>query len=217
MRSGRYKPLPIPLLVDAESPELAEGWLGAPKGTLYRAVRPVEVEEIRRRLAMIQPDSQQLYKGLGLLRSAHANWSEDTLREATEIVRPWIPTIPGSTVYEPEETKWERARWNYGSLLSNALERVLVVSWWTEGKERIVSPGVYCPDWASAGFAALWMNGIRVCAYCKEPFVPKNERQTAYCCLKHGAAQRTARSRTKHRALQSDSKSASFHNAVARL
>jgi len=199
MRIGRYKPLPIPVLVDAESLEQAHGWLGAPKGTLFRAVRTVEAEEIRQRLASDPRGAeQQLCKGLGLLRSAYENWSENSLREATEIVRPWRPSIPGSTVEEPDETKWERARWDYSSLISNALERVLLVSWWTEGKERLLSPAMYCADWTAASFAALWMGGIRVCAYCKEPFVPKTEKQTDYCCLKHGAAQRTARSRKKH-------------------
>jgi hypothetical protein len=44
---------------------------------------------------------------------------------------------------------------------------------------------------------ALFMDGVRVCPYCGEPFVPKPGKAKAYCTAAHGVNYRTATSRDR--------------------
>ena len=78
--------------------------------------------------------------------------------------------------------------------MSNELEQVRLVAWWSEGGERMLAPAVFCPDWKAAAFAMLWVGGIRLCPKCNRPFEPKKDNQE-YCRAEHGGAHRTARSR----------------------
>lgn len=184
MRRDHKKPLRFPVLVDANHKNL-DGYLGL-RGTSWRAVRVIDPEEARQKLK-----GKGLFDGLDLMRYALAEWDENALTDATEMVRPYL-TVPGISVEEPDDKKWDRGRWDYCSLMSEALENARLVMWRGEG-ERLI-PAVYCPDLKTAAFVTLYLGGVRICPRCKQPFVPEKDNQ-AYCTPQHGAAHRTARSR----------------------
>lgn len=201
MLRDREKQLHFPILIDAEDPENADGWLGFPPGTLFRKVQAVEADEIKKRMTKTfrGGDDLNLFRGLDSLRAAEEDWDDGKLKAANQLVRPWILKIPGSIVTEPPEKKWARARWDYASLMSNALQRAQLVVWFREKDERLLSPAIYCADWKTATFVAAWMGGVRICPKCEKPFVPKKDNQ-GYCRPEHGAAYRTERCRNNKKA-----------------
>ncbi len=195
MKRDRQKPLHFPILVEAETEENTDGYGGFPRGTLSRALRAVEPGEIIQKLKsgkIFRGKERNLWDGLESMRTAYRRLDNGKLKEATEMLRPWITW--GEVRDEPDEMTRERARWDYSSLMSNSLERARMVVWWTEGRERLLAPAVYCPDWETAAFATLFVGGIRLCPKCNRPFEPKKDNQE-YCRAAHGGAHRTARSR----------------------
>lgn len=202
MLRDHQKPLRFPLLIEAETPENADGEIGFPPGTLFKKVRAVQSREIKQRLNKTFPGKgRELFDGLDLLRFANENWRDAELARATAMVRPWVLCVndPRFVVTEPYETRWGRARWDYASLLSNALINARLVAWWRYDDDRWLAPAVYCPDWQTVSFAALWIGAIRICPKCKRPFVPPADNRR-FCCPEHGAAYRTQQSRNKKNA-----------------
>jgi hypothetical protein len=198
----------LPILVDADSTEQADGWgtcFPAANRTKLMAVRVVNAGEIKRRLLKIfsskevsRTNEKFLYLGAGLLNRAYEAKDEWALQEALKQVHPWIPRISGKESVNPDADKREGARWDYSSLMSNALQDARLVMWWPwpEQGQRFASPAVYCPNWKTAAFVAMFMEYIRVCPNpkCNRPFIPKTDNQD-YCIPAHGVAYRTALSR----------------------
>lgn len=189
----------LPVLVDAETPEDADGWgtcFPAPNRTKIMAVRLVKPEDIQQRVHKIFPDREiLLFIGAIQLKRAYGAKDERELQEAVEKVHPWVPRIIGSRVSNnPSADKWAGARWDYSSLMSNALQNARLVMWWREKGESLISPAVYCPDWRTAAFVMTFMGSIRVCPKCKRVFVPSADN-VDYCTPAHGGAYRTSRSR----------------------
>jgi hypothetical protein len=190
----------IPVLIEAENADATDGWatLSPSEGrTKFAAVRRVGTDEVRARLPKIFPDKQfSLFRGLGRLQRAYEAKDEYALRAAIEEVRPWVPTIAGGSIKEDwtGEKIWDGARWEYSSLMSNAIQAARLVLWWPGGEDRLVSPALYCPDWKTAAFALSFMRSIRVCPKCGKPFVAIAEN-VDYCTPAHGVAYRTERSR----------------------
>jgi hypothetical protein len=205
----------LPVLVDADSPENADGegtCFPSPGRTKFMSVRTIQAYEILRRARKIFPGKKLwLFIGVkGLERAyrrknerAYQGENERALLEAIEQVRPWTPflQIQAGTVKEDwtGDKIWEGARWLYSSVMSNALQTARLVMWWAYKGERIVAPAVYCPDWETAAFAL--MGSIRVCPKCEKMFIP-SAGNVVYCTPAHGVAHRTALSRGRKKASQ---------------
>jgi hypothetical protein len=195
----------LPVLIDAESPEVAEGeatdFPGA-KRLRFTKVRAITTAEVKRRLLEIfaskeisRINEKFLYVGAGLLSQAYDARDEWGLEDALKSVRPWIPRFGfGPETVNPNANKWEGARWGYSSLMSNAVQKARLVAWWPYKPERLLSPAVYCPDLKTAAFVLMFMGGVRVCPKCRVSFIPSRDNQ-GYCKPTHGVAYRTARSR----------------------
>jgi hypothetical protein len=190
----------LPVLVDA-LPEEAEGWgthfPGAHRTTTM-AVRVIKPEEIQKRVREIFSDKEIfLFAGASQLEHAYGARDERELQESLRKVYPWVPRIMGSReVSNPKADKWAGARWDYSSLMTNALQNARLIMWFPYRGDRLSSPAVYCPEWRTAAFVMTFMGSIRVCPKCNNPFVPSADNVN-YCTPAHGVAYRTARSRWK--------------------
>jgi hypothetical protein len=164
--------------VQAVSPEIAKGWLERDtRSTLARAL-----------------------KGLGRLRHAYTEKDDRKLLAAVDQCRPLMPKLPlGMTQTEDwtGEGKWDGARWYYAEAMSHAAKNARLVVWWPFSGQHEPTPGLYCPDMSTAVAMALFMDGVRVCPFCGETFIPKLGKARTYCKSAHGVADRTARSRDK--------------------
>jgi hypothetical protein len=190
----------LPILVDVEKLEEADGWgthfPGAHR-TRIMAVRVVKPEDIQQRVRKIFPDGEIfLFVGADQLKHAYGAKDERECQEALERVRPWVPRVFGgqkSINYDGDKI-WAGARWEYSSLMSNALQHARLVMWWPRKGESLMSPAVYCPDWKTTAFVMTFMGSVRVCPKCQRVFVPSADN-VDYCTPAHGVAYRTARSR----------------------
>jgi len=179
MKKGREKPLQLPILVRAED-KVPDGFLGANgAGEAVRRVEPGEIIQWDKSGSIFRGEDKKLWVGLGRMKAAYRRLDNATLREATEMVRAWIPGSgnPGLTHAEPDEKTRERARWDYSSLVSNALSDARLVVWWVAGDERLLAPAVFCPNWETAAFAHLWAGSVRLCPNCNRPFVPTGSQE----------------------------------------
>jgi len=207
-------PVALPVLV-AEEAEKADGCCTAfprPNRTSFVNVRVVTEAEIKRRLPKIfsskvvsRTNEMILYVGAGQLMRAYEARDARALEDALKNVQPWVPRIPGEESVNADADKWEGARWDYSSLMSNAIQDARLVTWWPGNKAPLVSPGIYCPDWKTAAYVMLLMGTIRVCPKCGNPFVPKTDNQD-YCTPAHGVAYRTARSRGRKKRANEEKK-----------
>lgn len=186
----------LPILVDAESVQQSDGWgtcFPSPGRTKRMAVRVVKAKDIRQRVRKIFPDREIfMFAGVNQIDHAYGVKDERELQDALEKVLPWVPRIGGSIVSYAD--KWARARWDYPSVMSNALQNARLVMWCPYKGERLLSPAVYCPNWKTAAFVMTFMGSIRVCPKCERVFVPTADN-VDYCTPAHGVAYRTARSR----------------------
>jgi len=85
-------------------------------------------------------------------------------------------------------------RWLLSQLMSEALDSVRLVLWWS-GKQ--LRPALYCPQAKAALYTMLLMKiaagrGWGVCPYCGQFFVQKRSDQN-YCTIAHREAHRVAR------------------------
>jgi hypothetical protein len=85
-------------------------------------------------------------------------------------------------------------RWLLSQLMSEALDSVRLVLWWS-GKQ--LRPALYCPQAKAALYAILLMKvaagrGWGVCPYCGQFFAQKRSDQN-YCTIAHREAHRVAR------------------------
>ena len=100
----------LPILVDVERLEEADGWgthfPGAHR-TRFMAVRVIKAEDIQERVRRIFPD-KELFLFVGANQLAHAYEAKDEreLQEALKKVHPWVPSITGRKVANPNADKW---------------------------------------------------------------------------------------------------------------
>jgi hypothetical protein len=95
------------------------------------------------------------------------------------------------------ENRWDGARWLYAEAMSHASKNARLVVWWPLSGQHEPTPGLYCPDMSTAVAMALFMDGVRICPHCGEPFVPKPGKARTYCKAAHGVNHRRATSRYK--------------------
>jgi hypothetical protein len=198
----------LPLLVDAETPENADGectvFLG--NHTVTQKVRIISPDALKK---WLQRDTRtglsRALRGLGKLKRAYAAEDPRATRAAIEEVRPLIPTFPGVTLVEDysSEKICGGARWAFTETMGHAIKNARWTVWWPYSGNHEPAPGVYCPDMSTAVAMALFIEGVRVCPHCGAPFVPKQDNQD-YCKAAHGVAYRTAKSRAKKRTESND-------------
>lgn len=183
--------------VNAVSPEIAKGWLERDaRSALARAL-----------------------KGLGRLRHAYTEQDARRLLAAVEQSRPLMPKRPSGVTQTEDwtgEGKWDGARWYYAEAMSHAAKNTRCVVWWPFSGQHEPTPGLYCPDMSTAVAMALFMDGVRVCPYCGETFIPKPGKARIYCKPAHGVADRTARSRDKTKRAEAIIR-ANPHLAISKL
>jgi hypothetical protein len=193
----------LPIVVSARDLEKADGWLASFGANSFRtsAVKAIDPDEVVTRYRKIlSGEARSVFEGLLALRTAYESRDKRALLEAIDKTRPWFPVIPGTTVVEDwtGDKIWGGARWHYTTVMNRALKEAELVMWWRETDDAIVRPGVHCPNWETAVFAAAFAGTVRVCPKCKAVFAPKTENQD-YCTAAHGVAYRTARSRERLR------------------
>jgi hypothetical protein len=206
----------LPIVVAVRDSEKADGWLASFAANSFRtsAVKALDsgkvVKSYRRVLSV---EARSVFEGLLELRTAYEGRNERALLEAIDKTQPWFPTIPGTTLRSDwtGEKIWGGARWHYSTVMNRALQKAELVMWWRHDDDRLLRPGVHCPDWQTAVFAAAFAGTVRVCPKCKTVFAPKTENQ-GYCTTAHGVAYRTARSRAKLRAAKGEAPKARSHS-----
>lgn len=200
MSRDRYKTITLPVLVNLDmSPEEADGWaylVSAAGHVKHQAVRMVKPKDIKERLPTIfTPKDILQFTGAGQLKSAYDTKDVFTLRRSVERVSPQVPGWGGGPWNLGTDSKpnWVGVRFIYSSSMTNLLRDARLVMWCSDKEERFL-PGIYCPDWKTAAFVVSFMDHLRVCPKCGDPFSPKTDNQD-YCTPAHGVAHRTARSR----------------------
>src|ERR1022692_3651619 len=107
----------LPVLVDAASPEEADGWgthFPGTHRTKTMAVRVIKPEEIQERVREIFSDKEIfLFAGASQLEHAYGAKDERELQESLRKVHPWVPRIMGSR----EVSNPKRTNENFKSLL----------------------------------------------------------------------------------------------------
>lgn len=196
----------LPILVAAwEVREQPDGWvcLVSDSPTRYeeseRAVCVVTDKDIKKRLT---PEEIALVDGALQLRQAYAERDDyflertsQKIEQSFKHVRAFVPRFKRERAAKLVKVRgnWPGVRWVYSSLMSNLLRDSRVVMWCSD-KDGKFLPGVYCPNWRTAAFALMFMDGMRICPQCGIWFSPETCKQE-YCKTSHGVNYRTARSR----------------------
>lgn len=194
----------IPLLVDAKTPESADGGcvvFTRGGGIKFTNVRVLSPEVLKRQLWRDRSnDLASALRGVSRLRRAYMEKDMRALTIALEQVVPLIPIIPGTKLdMDWSELKmWDTARGLFVEVMSHAVKNVRWVTWSPASGEHNPAPAAYCPDMSTALAMAVFLDSVRVCPHCGRPFTPKQDN-VDYCSPAHGAAYRTARSREKKR------------------
>ena len=154
----------LPILIDAETPEKAEGTcicFSSPTHTRRTSVRVINEKEVKRRLPEIFSSKEKsltnekfLYVGLGLLRRAFETKDEMNIKSALGKVHQWFPRIGVRSVHA-DANIWHLARWDYAGVMSNALQNARLVVWFQFESTRLLSPGVYCTDLKTAAYVTM--------------------------------------------------------------
>lgn len=187
----------LPILVDAQSPEDAEGWIGIPTGgghsvrsvrlaTPRDGARPSAKEKSMRdtiselRTAIIDRDIERLKRAVET--SAKKSSSGGTLSFA------WSGKSPTQIL--------EAARWEYSMLVSVSLEGIQTVIWTPGNGRKRPRLALYCPPGSSSAIMQTMASQTRFCANekCRAPFTPSSAGQK-YHAPSCGIAVRTRRSR----------------------
>ena len=163
------------------------------------AVCVVTAEDIQRRLTS---EEKAIVDGAQQLRRAYAERDDYFLeRTSQKIERSFqhvsacVPRFQRECAAKliRQKGNWPGVRWVYSSIMSNMLLDSRVVMWCSDREGKFL-PGVYCPNWRTAAFALLFMDGMRTCPQCGIWFNPDTSNQD-YCKPSHGVNYRTARSR----------------------
>jgi len=197
----------LPVLVNAEKREGADGWVTfypGPHNKRSVAVRVITPGEVKRRLREIfpKPEDVSLFNGTTGLKFAYETEDELAFQRHFENVRPWLESVAKgartqwSFESSPKRPNWGAGvRWVYSTLINRLLRDARLIMWCSDKELRFL-PGVYCPDWKTAAFATVLVNHLRVCPKCDVPFIPRIPKQY-YCKPSHREAHRVARSRLR--------------------
>ncbi len=208
----------MPVFVDAEDPEKADGWatlFPSPKSTSFRALQAVTKEEFFNRLdrwKTSKPDIWLLCGGVLQMRLAYQTRDEAAFRLALKNVWKWVPHFGSGEGLKSlkDERAWAGTNWIYSSLMANLLQSSRFILLSTGKDTQPLMPGLYCPDWETAAFAFIGAGQIRMCPYpkCHKIFMP--DEHNKYCEPAHGVADRTrlSRWRRKQREAEKQSKKA---------
>jgi hypothetical protein len=174
-----------------------------------RSVRVITSDELNtknerfRRDSTVRAEEWKFLRGVKMLKSAHERGDAHAAREAYEMLGPYLYGPPKS----PEHAAAIELSVNYSSperplaaLITKALRDVRIVYWNVgKGKNVVVTPGIYCPDYKAAVTTKYILEtDFRVCPRCHKPFVAKRPKQ--HCCsIECREAHRVARWRQKQR------------------
>jgi hypothetical protein len=147
-----------------------------------------------------QPELWQLVSGTALLQQAQREKDWVQFQNAFDSVHKWVPRIFEREIQVTRDSRsWKKAGWAYSGLMSNLLQTVRFIIWYSQEDNR-VRPGLFCPTWEAAVCSVVGMDHIRICKKpgCNVPFIPEPNTQ-AYCVPAHGNAHRVARAKAEKR------------------
>lgn len=219
---------PLPILIDARSPEDADGEAtlfprpGHVAMTKVQVVGPGQIKARARKVFSLKDPETPFYEGLKAMRAAFENSDISAFQQAWEKARPGFPFPGGSGV---RVRNWEAARWLYSTLMSNAVQSVRHVIWfpfdaetWSavgEEGDRLAAPALYCPSEKTAVLFMLFMDYLRVCLHsrCRKLYVPKTTTQKC-CCPNHSNSLRVKRCNSPENKARREAKPAHMKKAA---
>jgi hypothetical protein len=211
---------PLPILIDANTPEDADGVVNrvteserrvSQRNTAVKVVRPEEITArvLSGKVFSPKDPDRPIYEALKTMQVASTEWDWPGFRKAYELARTCIPFSLGSGA---NIKRGGKARWVYAGLMNNGLRHVHPVLWfpynfdsWSaapgpEDEEeddkqgRLAAPGLYCGDEKVAANLMLLLDYLRVCLHpkCMKLYVPKAVNQRC-CCQRHSNSLRVKR------------------------
>lgn len=202
------RPLPtvtlLPILIRSSNHASVDG-VGAVffQKTEITGLHVVSKEEAFRQLdkwKRSQPELWRLVGGAATLQQAQREKDWMLFQSALNSAKKWVPHVFDTAIQDIHGSRsWKKAGWAYSGLMSNLLQTVKFVIWYST-KDNRPQAGLFCPNWAAAVCAVVGMDYIRICKKpgCDAPFIPHPMTQE-YCIPAHGNAHRVARSKAKKR------------------
>lgn len=190
MKSNALQSVTMPLLMRVAAEE-CEGCISLGPGEDVNVGR-VEINRMPRSNGEVKLLYVAIKKLLDVRTSKNRGELESAIREAYDRISPSIPGITTTLHFEhmsiPDLAT--HVRDCYANLMNHTLRNARLVFWSRHNGANMPVPAIFCPDKATAYFAALATRESKLCANpkCRVSFMPTSPRQIHHSRACGGAA-----------------------------